>query len=84
MTDDKNFGTLNTLEAYEILSDEKKRELYDQYGLEGVEQEGGPIRITQIKSQIPLFELNLDHSKYQLLRCCIMIGWWNAKHVLVT
>lgn len=26
--------------AYEILSDEKKRELYDQYGLEGVEQEG--------------------------------------------
>mmetsp|Transcript_4805 Transcript_4805/g.13881 ORF Transcript_4805/g.13881 Transcript_4805/m.13881 type:complete len:415 (-) Transcript_4805:912-2156(-) len=28
--------------AYEILSDPKKRELYDQYGLEGVEQEGGP------------------------------------------
>ena len=28
--------------AYEIISDPKKRELYDQYGLEGVEQEGGP------------------------------------------
>jgi len=28
--------------AYEILSDEKKREIYDEYGLEGVEQEGGP------------------------------------------
>ena len=24
------------------MSDEKKREIYDQYGLEGVEQEGGP------------------------------------------
>lgn len=28
--------------AYEILSDQKKREIYDQYGLEGVEQEGAP------------------------------------------
>lgn len=28
--------------AYEILGDEKKRELYDKYGLEGVENEGGP------------------------------------------
>jgi DnaJ homolog subfamily A member 2 len=26
----------------EILSDPKKREIYDKYGLEGVEQEGGP------------------------------------------
>ena len=38
-----------------------------------------PIRITQIKSQIPLFERILDHSKHQLLRCYIMIAWWNAK-----
>jgi len=38
--DEHTFKEINA--AYEILSDEKKRELYDQYGLEGVEQEGGP------------------------------------------
>jgi len=38
--DEQTFKEINA--AYEILSDEKKRELYDQYGLEGVENEGGP------------------------------------------
>lgn len=38
--DEHTFKEINA--AYEILSDEKKREVYDQYGLEGVEQEGGP------------------------------------------
>ena len=48
-----------------------------------VEQEGGHVRITQIKSQIPLFERILDHSKHQLLRCYTMIGWWKAKLFIV-
>jgi len=38
--DEHLFKEINA--AYEILSDEKKRELYDKYGLEGVENEGGP------------------------------------------
>jgi len=38
--DEHTFKEVNA--AYEIISDEKKREVYDQYGLEGVEQEGGP------------------------------------------
>lgn len=38
--DEHKFKEINA--AYEILSDPKKRELYDQYGLEGVEQDGGP------------------------------------------
>jgi len=38
--DEQMFKEVNA--AYEILSDEKKREIYDEYGLEGVEQEGGP------------------------------------------
>jgi len=36
--DEHLFKEINA--AYEILSDEKKRELYDKYGLEGVESEG--------------------------------------------
>ena len=38
--DEHLFKEINA--AYEILGDEKKRELYDKYGLEGVENEGGP------------------------------------------
>mmetsp|Transcript_11087 Transcript_11087/g.17792 ORF Transcript_11087/g.17792 Transcript_11087/m.17792 type:complete len:411 (+) Transcript_11087:151-1383(+) len=38
--DEHVFKEINA--AYEILSDPKKREIYDKYGLEGVEQEGGP------------------------------------------
>ena len=38
--DEHLFKEINA--AYEILSDPKKREIYDKYGLEGVEQEGGP------------------------------------------
>jgi len=38
--DEQVFKEVNA--AYEILSDEKKREIYDEHGLEGVEQEGGP------------------------------------------
>merc|ERR1712232_180354 len=38
--DEHFFKEINA--AYEILSDPKKREIYDQYGLEGVEQEGAP------------------------------------------
>lgn len=38
--DEHLFKEINA--AYEILSDSKKREIYDKYGLEGVEQEGGP------------------------------------------
>jgi DnaJ family protein A protein 2 len=37
--DEHLFKEINA--AYEILSDSKKREVYDKYGLEGVEQEGG-------------------------------------------
>jgi len=37
--DEQTFKEISA--AYEIISDEKKRELYDQHGLEGVEQEGG-------------------------------------------
>jgi len=38
--DEHTFKEVNA--AYEIISDEKNREIYDQYGLEGVEQQGGP------------------------------------------
>ncbi len=38
--DEHLFKEINA--AYEILSDSKKRELYDKYGLEGVEADGGP------------------------------------------
>lgn len=38
--DEHLFKEINA--AYEILGDEKKRSLYDKYGLEGVENEGGP------------------------------------------
>ena len=38
--DEHYFKEINA--AYEILSDSKKRELYDKYGLEGVEQDGAP------------------------------------------
>ena len=38
--DEHLFKEINA--AYEILSDEKKRELYDKYGLEGVEGDGPP------------------------------------------
>lgn len=38
--DEHLFKEINA--AYEILSDPKKRELYDKYGLEGVEADGAP------------------------------------------
>ena len=37
--DEEKFKAIQT--AYEVLSDESKRELYDKYGKEGVEQGGG-------------------------------------------
>lgn len=45
--------------AYEILSDEQKRDIYDQYGEEGLSGQGGPGMNAKIYSPNSLVEVSV-------------------------
>ena len=51
--DEHTFKEINA--AYEILSDPKKRELYDKYGLEGVEQDGSGVHAADGEDLFSMF-----------------------------